>query len=947
LALNKQIHIYSVDTGAFYTNNEKRLHWKLCNLKREKKELIKFINERHYEEFLIELLDNQDDFKTIMKAKSDEIRNHTIKLVGEYSNQRYEDIITILFDYKRYINYKNHLNQLINKTKKVLLVKLEKAVIYNKSHGKKHVRNLSVDAMTDKNIISVFDSSLTRMLGVKQNELSTAIIVVKVYYFDILKDLIQNGYTYDGERYKFFTSSAGQIRTKKTVFIKESLWDNFEKTLMCGLTMSKINAKGGINVNKYLAYLALSNSATDVWENFDIHKCIVVDDFETNVKGTVDFISDKTYKVERKEMEIPITHTDGCGMMLDSVSKKNFMARLPWVKGLLGVYNFKKFIELANEKEPNVNHGLVKDIYGKEHDIIKEDIKIIFTKSQFKMYKYYSSWDEYVDNFEKYNCQAGLCNLEEDHIKNAKINYQMVQTLNDMTNSELMELTRQSRQKIERVSTTVKSMLEVFGVTKYNINKTYLQQALEIYPELLNDIYTKDVLRGIKQSLVKNYKAAKLDIRGKYTFLLPDLYAFSEHLFLDEEKPQGLLANGEVSCRLYKGVDKLDCLRSPHLYREHAVRNNVVSPIISKWFQTDAIYTSCFDLISKILQFDVDGDRSLVVADKSLVAVAERHMNNVVPLYYEMKKADPVLLDGEKIYNGLNAAYTGGNIGAISNDITKIWNSCAVTEDALKAVKILCMENNFTIDYAKTLYKPTRPDKINALIKQYTKAKVPYFFMYAKDKTENQVEEINNSVVNKLDGIITDRRLKFSLKEFGKLDYTMLMNNPSIEIDNEIINTYTKLNRKYHYKVNMEDCDNKNMVHIATEIKDKMSTFKYSEIDITDMLVKQLYGLKHSRSKESLWFCYGDIIVNNLKRNIGNKTAVCQHCGKRFEKENEWQEYCIDCKGYQPMESKTIICSDCHKPFKVKGNVKNKKRCDKCQEEANKKRYLKYNQKRK
>ena len=44
---------------------------------------------------------------------------------------------------------------------------------------------------------------------------------------------------------------------------------------MCGLTINKINAKGGNNVNKHLAYMALTNSATDEWPEFDIDKSIV------------------------------------------------------------------------------------------------------------------------------------------------------------------------------------------------------------------------------------------------------------------------------------------------------------------------------------------------------------------------------------------------------------------------------------------------------------------------------------------------------------------------------------------------------------------------------------------------------------------------------------------------------------------------------------------------
>ena len=162
-------------------------------------------------------------------------------------------------------------------------------------------------------------------------------------------------------------------------------------------------------------------------------------------------------------------------------------------------------------------------------------------------------------------------------------------------------------------------------------------------------------------------------MRGKFTFVVPDLYAFCERLFLQEPYPQGLLKDGEVSCRLYRHSDKLDCLRSPHLYKEHAVRKNVINDEIEEWFCTDAIYTSCRDLISRILQFDNDGDTLLVVADKTIIEVAERNMQDIVPLYYEMKKAEPVILNNEEFYKGMTAAWIGGNIGVISNDITKIW----------------------------------------------------------------------------------------------------------------------------------------------------------------------------------------------------------------------------------------------------------------------------------
>ena len=44
---------------------------------------------------------------------------------------------------------------------------------------------------------------------------------------------------------------------------------------------------------------------------------------------------------------------------------------------------------------------------------------------------------------------------------------------------------------------------------------------------------------------------------------------------------------------------EVDCLRSTLLYKEHAVRKSITNNKLSYWFKTDALYTSCHDLISK------------------------------------------------------------------------------------------------------------------------------------------------------------------------------------------------------------------------------------------------------------------------------------------------------------------------------------------------------------
>lgn len=759
------------------------------------------------------------------------------------------------------------------------------------------VRVFRKEFVKDRNVISLFESALTRAMGIETNALTMDLVVVKTCYFKVLHDIILRGFDWNGERYVIYTASAGQIRTKRSVFIREAALNAVSPKLMCGLTIEDINRKGGINTNKFLAYLALSNSATDPWPEFDITKCIVVDDMETLVEGEVDYIDSKDYSITRKVMGVPVPHTDGAGMVRPDVCKKNFMVRLPWVKGLLASFPYDKFIREANRREPGVNHGLVTDIYGVEHDVLAEDIQIIFTKSQYKLWKY-MDWRQYQENFQKYGCEAGICNMEDDVFEDAKINYQMLQTLTDLSDTELLAISERTRRKIRTVTSDRNTMLQVFGATAGNRRRNAFQESLMLYPELLQDEYCRDTLRMIKASLEKEAHAGRLDIAGKYTFLIPDMYAFCQWLFLGDKNPSGLLENGEVYCRLFEGGKELDCLRSPHLYLEHAVRRNMagVNDEAKRWFQTDGIYTSCHDLISKILQFDVDGDRSLVVEDVTIVEAAKRNTRGIVPLYYEMAKAGAKPLTPENIYASMIAAYTGGNIGAISNQISKIWNFGKPIE--LDIVKILVMENNHVIDYAKTLFKPTRPDAVDERVKHYGSGKVPAFFVEAKDKKPTQVAPYVPTPVNRLRYLVPPSKLSFNASSLGKFDWRMLTSStfiPNNDVTQNIIDTYRRRASRMSFRFNDENT-NTNKDFLCQSLRDELLGIHPDPDFVADVLVKELFYRRKSRNKVVFWECFGKEVLTHLQHNVDRNSAMCLTCGKRFMKENGRQYLCPACQ---------------------------------------------------
>ena len=838
MALNKQIYLYSVATDSFYEEEENTIH----------KELLK----------LYTLRKNLKDNKT--------------REITEKANFKND------WDF-----WLKSINKIISEDKE----KLEKLLDERLKDTKP--RKLNKDSLKDKNIITLFDSFLTRSLNLKINQLTDELIVLNVFFFQIFHSLVRDGFLYNGEKYIFLTASAGQIRTKRAVFIKESSYKKIEKKLMCGLTKEKINEMGGINSNKFLAYLSLCNSATDVWEDFDIDRSIVVEDWESNVFGEVDFIDEYTYEIKREKRDVLIPHMDGCGIMLEDDTR---MVRLPWVKGLLVKFPFDKFIKEKCQEKNNI--GTIYDIYGKEHNILEENIKYIFTKSQFKLWKYYSSWDEYKNLFKENKCEACYCNLEEDFIPSAKINYQMLQTLSDIKDEEINIITRRTRQDIENIGQDFYTTMKILGATDYNQTPNYFQQALMIYPELFRDVYHKEILKQTKKSLVKQAKGGRLNVRGRYQFLSPDLYAFCEWLFLDEKEPEGLLKNGEVYSKLNKDRAELACLRSPHLYREWAIRKNKRDEYTNKWFaDTKCIYTSSHDLITKIVQADCDGDKLLVIQDRTLTAVAKRNMKNIVPLAYNLRKAKGEELNCENIYNGMIYAYTGGNIGPISNNITKVWNSENISQEQLNVVKWLCMKNNQVIDYAKTLWKSEPPKNIDKIIKSYTKSNVPHFFIYAKDKEVSNVEKINNSTMNRISNSIPNSRIKYN-KNLEKFDYQMLMNRDSdFTIKrNPILDKYDYWQKHWKSIANLEDCHiDQDDLWAFKKIREDLLSLGEKDYVINTLIVYS-YTVKKTSTKKLLWSCFGEDMVYNLKNNTLNLGKVCPVCGKRFKPIHLEQDIC-------------------------------------------------------
>ena len=284
-------------------------------------------------------------------------------------------------------------------------------------------------------------------------------------------------------------------------------------------------------------------------------------------------------------------------------------------------------------------------------------------------------------------------------------------------------------------------------------------------------------------------------------------------------------------------------------------------------------------------------------------------MKDIVPLYYKMGKAEPSNLNSDAMFEGLRNAYIGGNIGVISNDISKIWNSGDISEQALNSIKILTSYNNWVIDFAKTLYKPTIPKDKAKIIHNYTKNRLPHFFVSAKDKLETHVEPIkDNTTMGRLEKMIPNKRLLFKVHNLQKFDYKMLMNDPNTEIRQDIVDVYDKVSNYHCFKGGLSETYS-NTQYITQQILDEMLEVEPNINILSDVLIEYLYGKLSTRRKNVLWYCFGEVINQNLKHNLtkkyGEKSKPCIICGERIEITTSNNMMCEECFATKRREYKT------------------------------------------
>jgi len=828
--------------------------------------------------------------------------------------------------------------------------------------------NLTNEYRDGNTQVALFESEVIRLSEDFSDDfpLIKEVVFMKCRNQEILNQIIKRGVMIGEKKYDVYSSSPGQQKNETVTLLEEDFLKKNEHKLMCGLTLEKINEGNekvkGINPGKYLAYRSLPFSSSVVPKNeINIDECIVVPDFETNVNSKVNFLDIHTLDIEEKYMDVPIPHMDGAGIFLPDTFKSSCQIRGGWLKGAMFPFDFVKFINKTGASP------IIKDIYGQEHDVIAENIKVIFTGSQLKMWKYYTDWDEYKTCFKNAGLKICVNNYalnEPEGDPLVQLSYQFLQTIprENLTDKKIEDLCKKSIDYINMAKTDPDTALEMMGCKKGR-ELDALQASIKIYPNLLNTPYIKSKLSSAINSERKKAQSGKVLVNGFYAYICPDLYAFCEWLFLHEDDPTGLIPANHVYNSLFneKEITEVCCLRSPHLSDcEHGVRSLIKTDECKEWFNGHDLIISNHDLLVNTLQADVDGDKSLVTYDSTFIDLVDR---NKSPLYYEMSKAENEQIDKDVIFKCLLRSFENSIIGIISNTMTKLYNRDS--EPEIDLLRILCAHNNYTIDYPKTqqrlqsLYDKDIDEKINEIEEDEL---YPYFFKFAKDKKTAQCAKSNLSNINRICKYVTQatrdhksnifekdcdvNENRFNANKFMSQKTKMDFKIRGSKIYSDLMKLVYKLKcqereKRYDPETLLSKITNYRIAQFLEYDyfyficrQEIINFFKNKECENMITIVDYLVDIEYFQEcnvksgKNILWKCFGDTIYENLQKNLRNEKIPFRRSVYQSEnKKNELIAKLIEKEIEKAKEDKEISITQSEYDYIERKSCKFRKNC--------------------
>lgn len=477
-------------------------------------------------------------------------------------------------------------------------------------------------AIINEEIIGLTSSQVLRVLRdlcgySERNKFTTEYVAVVVENKSHYKKIKNNGIIINKNKYVRFVCGASNARNNTVFMIREDLFKPMFEIMSCGIDKKKIK----IVLAKYNAYFALNASST--YEIPEPRVC-VVPDYKVKLNHKFDFINDDM-TIEEKYMDInDYPPFDGMGIMSIEYSRKINIAlqlgyepstvvlRNSFIKGCICTMDIKTFHQQTATASGRHSKSIL-DMWGNEFDL--NEIDIILTESQFKLGKFYDSWNEYLNYTAKYNLKWGITfpSHEFDNT-HAFTNYQFLQVL-DLSDKQIEELCKPTIYWLRDIlgGDVNKLLLYFLGANK-KINPNNIQEydvkSLIYNHDLINDNHIKiKIMRSLNKKIRQAY-SGKLLVDGNFSFLLSDPYALLQ--YVDGQEVTGLLKEDEFYNGFWndRNITEVAGMRSPLTFASEVnimqLKNNEQC---NKWYKYIHNCCTVLNIYGKDTMIFADADK--------------------------------------------------------------------------------------------------------------------------------------------------------------------------------------------------------------------------------------------------------------------------------------------------------------------------------------------------
>lgn len=751
-------------------------------------------------------------------------------------------------------------------------------------------RKLKKQQFTDevKRQISIINGKIDDMLFMPEY---VSVVINNINHY---KKIIKDGLYINGYRYVRLMCSAGQARVNTVILIREDFEAEVKRRLKCGAKEVKITK------NKYNAYFALSSSSTYLIPKPNV---LLINDCERTMEKDVDWIEkipqdeksplSNNERVITTKKELEFNFFDGCGAVSVEFAQKvaveldidyipsAFCVRCAYVKGMVFVIDFKKFAQ-----ENNIYH--VNDLYGNSQKI--EDIDIILTKSQFKLYNAYDSIEDYDRLCKENHFLWGVTKLTPKYDDNFfRSNYQFCQAIDLRKEEDVEELCQPTVDWLNGVANNDVNYTLLYLLGKLcdnpdtdfsnimNLTSDNIAKALLLNPDMINEEYIKSTITYSINKKIRESYLGKLILNGNFSVMIPDMYAFMQHAFGMEVT--GALKEFEHYSNFWNKRGKKDvvAMRSPLTWRSEVNKLNLINnELTDKWFTylTSGIVYNVWGC-DCMIHADSDFDGDIVASTDNEVFLRCRYDN--LPITYSKSTVEKEFIKEEELYQADIQSFNS-TIGQITNISTSFYELLSKFEDRseyereqaeiLERLKLIRKSQGDSIDKAKGIKIEPMPKHWTRYTSELPKGETdermkfcnsivadrkPYFFRYL-------YPICNSDYVKYQDDLDTDARtyLKIKLSDLLKKDKEELTAKEKEFLDDyyeysPLIDYNGRMNKICHF---MEKSlkFTKNVSRTSSELLQQMmfdseTQFRDKDIDLMNKYFKRYRVEKSKKAK--------------------------------------------------------------------------------------------------